>query len=340
MLYRLTEENSKFKGLESVEFQGLHGAGGLEKDLENILSEHLFDVIFEDGTLMPIHQERKRQPEGDIYAVNRNGDLVIFELKLHSAGAEAMHQILRYAQDAGQWSYGQLESKFKAYYPDEGKDVFLSEFHRDAFNLDRQLLPAEFNRNQHLYVVGNAADDELINAVDYWKHRGLSVTFLPYRIFDIAGKRYFEFFSHPYDRHQNPSAVKGVLFDTNRSFNENSIWEMMEKKRASAYGGVKDVVQRLNIKDIVFFCHKQMGIVAAGEVKGPVKSDGPDERYRDVKFLTPVPVHGQEINYMPLSKVSEVLDKSFYLARTIKVPYLTKAESDVLIKELKEWISD
>jgi len=30
---------------------------------------------------MPIFQERQLQPEADIYALNREGDLVIFELK-------------------------------------------------------------------------------------------------------------------------------------------------------------------------------------------------------------------------------------------------------------------
>jgi hypothetical protein len=69
------------------------------------------------------------------------------------------------------------------------------------------------------------------------------VEFLPYRIYDVGGTRYFEFFSFPYDRHRNPSAVKGVLFDTNRSYDQDAVWEMMEKSRVAAYGEIKYVVE-------------------------------------------------------------------------------------------------
>ncbi|WP_227992673.1 hypothetical protein [Shewanella sp. YLB-07] len=54
---------------------------------------------------MPVFQERQWQAEADIYALNESGELVIFELKRASAGKDAVHQALRYAQDAGQWSY-------------------------------------------------------------------------------------------------------------------------------------------------------------------------------------------------------------------------------------------
>ncbi len=60
---------------------------------------------------MPIFQERPIQPEADLYALGRAGDLVIFELKRGFAGSDAMLQALRYGQTAGQWTYDQLETK-------------------------------------------------------------------------------------------------------------------------------------------------------------------------------------------------------------------------------------
>src|SRR5207248_2329119 len=115
------------------------------------------------------------------------------------------------------------------------------------------------------------------------------VVFLPYRIYKIANQDYFEFFAPPYDRHQNPASVKGVLFDTNRSWDENSVWDMIEHNRVAAYGSVKHIVDYLNPKDIVFFSHRNVGIIAAAEVIGPPKDDGPEARYRDVRFLTALP---------------------------------------------------
>src|SRR5207237_3246274 len=135
---------------------------------------------------------RPMQAEADIYALNRAGDLIIFELKRGFAGADAMLQALRYAQDAGQWTFNKLEEQYKKYYPTN--TASLAEAHKEAFNLEQPLLTFEFNRRQHLFIVGNAADDKLINAVDYWRRQGLSVDFLPYRVYRIADQHYFDFF--------------------------------------------------------------------------------------------------------------------------------------------------
>ncbi len=74
MLYRLTDGN----GLEPLEFQDFPGS---EKDLENLLAENLFNKLFEQACLFPFHQERRLQPEADVYALNEAGVVVIFELK-------------------------------------------------------------------------------------------------------------------------------------------------------------------------------------------------------------------------------------------------------------------
>src|SRR3989338_6985241 len=103
---------------------------------------------------------------------------------------------------------------------------------------------------------------------------------MPYRIYDIAGKHYFEFFSMPYDTHRNPAEIKGVIFDTNRRYDETAVWDMLGKKRVAAYGDAKYFADRVKQKDIVFFSHKWNGIICAAEVIGPTKEDrNGDERY-------------------------------------------------------------
>jgi hypothetical protein len=310
VLYKLTKSGDVFGNLEPLPFLDFADLGKLEKDLEIMLAEHLLDLLFEEAALMPIFQERAMQAEADLYALNREGDLIIFELKRCFAGSDAMLQALRYAQDAGQWTFSKLEERYKTYYPNN--TTSLPEAHKEAFNLELPLFPSDFNQRQHFVIVGNAANNALINAVDYWKRKGLSADFLPYRVYKIADQYYFEFFALPYDRHQNPSAIKGVLFDTNRSWDEDSVWEMMEKSRVAAYGDIKYVVEYLNPKDIIFFSHKWTGIVAAAEVLGPVKDDGPDEKFRDVRFLTPRPKRDQGVmKHMPFSQVSSVTGKHF-----------------------------
>lgn len=337
MLYKLKETQNTFHGLEPIPFLDFSRLDRVEKDLENLLAEHLLNVLFEDAALMPMFQERALQAEADLYALNKEGDLVVFELKRGLAGADAMQQVLRYAQDAGQWTFTELEQKYQTYTSSKQLDSdSLCEAHKEAFGLDRPLHPAEFNRRQQLIVVGNAADDSLINAVDYWKRQGISVEFLPYRVYKIGKEYYFEFFALPYDKHPNPATIKGVLFDTNWSYDEDAIWEMMEHNRVAAYGDIKYAVEHLNPKDIVFFSQKWKGIVAAGEVTSPVRKIGNDEQYRDIKFLTPVPNRQEGIKrYMSFSDVSQATGKSFYWARTIKVPYLSREEALRLLETLK-----
>ena len=136
--------------------------------------------------------------------------------------------------------------------------------------------------------------------------------------------------------------VKGILFDTNRSYREDAIWEMMERKRVAAYGNSKHVVGDLDRGDIVFYCHKGVGVIAAAEVTGPTRSeDDNDEKYRDVEFLTPVPSREQGIQRaMTPAQVSQVTGRTFFWARTIKAPYLDQDERQKLLVELKRVLAD
>ncbi|OBU30677.1 endonuclease NucS domain-containing protein [Photobacterium kishitanii] len=336
MLYKLEQENDEISGIEPVEFKDLSSFGKLEKDLENLIANNILELLFEDSKLMPVFQERLYQAEADIYALNERGELVIFELKRSSADFSAVQQALRYAEDTGQWSYKKLEKKYWQYVGNEDKS--LVDAHRDAFELEHKLDPKEINQKQHLIVIGSAADESLISSVDYWKKNGLSIEFLPYRIYELGGQKYFEFFAPPYDKHKNPRDVKGVLFDTNRTYDENGIWHMLDNKRLEAYGDAKRFVSHVNEGDIVFFSHKCCGVVAAGKVRSKVFKPDSNTWYREVELLTPSPSRETELSYMPFSKVSEFLGKSFFWARTIKVPYLTKTESMLLVDELKKYL--
>ena len=336
MLYKLGTTDGTFDRLESVAFKDFSDLGSIEKELENLIADSILDVLFEDSGLMPVYQERPYQAEADIYALDEKGSLIIFELKRGAAGEDAVHQALRYAQEAGRWSYAELERKYQAY---ADTDMALTQAHREAFHLDHALEAREINNRQHLLIIGSAADDRLIDAVDYWKGQGISMAFLPYRIFEIGGERYFEFFALPYDRHRNPNDIKGVLFDTNRSWDEESIWYMMENHRVAAFGDAKRFVKSIHPGDIVFFSHKWVGIVAAARVdKGDIKAPDPETLYRDVTFITPVPKRGEKFRALPFRRVSEITGKSFFWARTIKVPYLSREEAENLADELRMYL--
>ncbi|MDO9581178.1 MAG: hypothetical protein Q7J06_11560 [Bacteroidales bacterium] len=333
MIYKLKLDNDKLKGLDPVPFYDFGQLKKLEKDLENLIAENLLNKLFEDNALMPIYQEKPYDSLADIYALTEKVDLVVFELKRGLVGDDAMIQILRYAQAAGQWDYDKLNSLFKK----ENSSFELADAHKEAFELTRSLTPIEFNRNQHLYVVGSGANETLARSLNYWHTKGLSVEFIPYRIYKIHDQLYFEFFSKPHDIHRNPNDIKGLILDTNRTYNEDCVWEMLDKNRAAAYGDQKYFADYFSKNDFVFLSHKHYGIIAGGQVISTSKADGPHERYVDVKWITKKPTIETGINnYMLFSKVTEILEHGFYWARTVKTPYLTKEESDLLMEKLKE----
>ena len=310
MLFKLIPTNGRVDRIEPVPFQSFAQLGH-ERDLEDLIARNLFGVLFENDRLMTIFQERPFQAETDIYALDDAGELYIFELKLRVADEGAMHQVLRYAQDAGQWNYAQLQAKYRQYSNTADADLRLE--HQEAFNLEHPLNMGQFNNKQHLVIIGNSADRRLINAVNYWQKQGIFISFLPYRIYTLGGEQYFEMFALPHDQHVNPADNKGVLFDTCGAFWEEGIWYMMGNSRVAAFGDAKRFVGHVYPGDIVFFSHPGAGIVAAAQVRmGPVHAPDEETQYRDVDFLTPIPARGEKLRAMPFGTVCEVTSKRFF----------------------------
>lgn len=132
--------------------------------------------------------------------------------------------------------------------------------------------------------------------------------------------------------------VKGIIFDTNRTYDENSIWEMIQGRKVSAYGTMAEAVNDFRKGDYVFYYHKGYGIVAAGIIKSDTKEIKGDteELYRDVELLTPEIDSIGENRYISYAELSELLNKSFYMARTAKVPYLSEEECKKVLECLEK----
>lgn len=168
---------------------------------------------------MPIFQEHQWQAEPDLCALDKDGNLIIFELKRGTVPGDTTIQIMRYAQNYGQMKYSDLEKLYQNY---KNTTQSLQEAHAETFGIENNPLSQEvFNKKQKMVIVGSSSDTSLMAAVDYWKSKNLDIDFLPYRFYKIGGEIYFDFFAKPYDFHMNPRDKKGILFDTNRSYMED-----------------------------------------------------------------------------------------------------------------------
>lgn len=350
MLYKYNG-NGGIEMLPSYNFKNL---GGLEKDLENLLAKNLSDLYTEDGQLMPICQERSWQSEPDLCALDKDGNLVIFELKREAVPGDTTIQVMRYCQDYGQKNYAELNAKYRKYRDDKDlreaqrqkqqklqqyrDDKDLREAHAEAFGLEVPLQAEAFNRKQKLVVVGSSADQSLMGAVDYWKSCGIDIDYIPYRFYKINGEIYFEFFAKPYDYHLNVADAKGILFDTNRTYGPDNIWDMFGKSKVSAYGDVKNCIRAFKKGDYVLYYHKGYGVVGAGIIKSSKVSEvrEKDELYMDVELLTPKVQSEAELRCVTVSELRDLLHKNFFFAKTAKVPYLSVEEAKKVVELLKE----
>jgi hypothetical protein len=331
MLYSVSNDK-----IEPVKFYGYQDLQGKEKNLENLLAQCM-EEIFEDEQIMTIFQERQYQAEPDICGLDKDGNLIIFELKRDFVNADTTIQVMRYAQIWGQYDYNDLNENYKKWHgKKKGAIKDLMTAHKEYFELEGPLLRDRFNITQRLILVGNSTDTYLADAVKYWKTQGLDIDFIPYRFYEINNEIYFEFFSKPYDIHQNPAEKKAVMFDTCKTYIPDAIWDMFKGKKISAYGDKKHWVGVLKKSDVVFYYHKGYGVVAAGKIitSKPAYIKENDEQYHSVDFLTPTPFSEKELISISAPEIKQILGRNFFWARTAKRPYLTEEESQKLIEAL------
>ncbi len=136
--------------------------------------------------------------------------------------------------------------------------------------------------------------------------------------------------------------MKGIIFDTNKTYSDTSTFDMLTSNKISAYGDASRYIERFNTGDIVFFYVSGKGVVAAGEICSKTeecKYYDSVEKYKTVRMISPLKLPNEEkdLKFIKPSEIKKLLgEKGFFWASTIKVPYLhSKEECDCLIAQLR-----
>lgn len=347
MLYKMKLTDKKdVQSLEPTPFTSFSELVLKEINLENIVSENLFEVLNCKLLLMSFFHDQLGQKIVGIYALDENGDLTIFEVKRNTVSDNPVLQLLATVQEASRWDYSKLDEFYRKHcQTNKEEDQSLKDAHQEFFKVE--LSSDNFNQKQHLIVIGNAADKKLINFVQYLNKQGLPISFASYRVYEIKEEMYFEFLYPSIDQHANLPTIKGVIIDTNEKYKEDrkpDLWYMVKNSRIAAFGDdKKHIDSKFNINDIVFYYHDGYGIVAAGIVKSDRKIDidMQDTWYRDVVFLTKPPIKSNELLFMPSNMVGKVIrrKKPIVWQGTVKSLPLSIDEAEILVDELKKYVS-
>lgn len=288
MLFKINKDENKDE-LVRIKRVNLSSMGWVEKDLEELISNNITTLIPENQ-LMILAQERKRQEEADIFAIDEDGTLYIFELKRWQSNKENILQVLRYGQIFGQYSYEKLEKMFQQYSKD--KEINLADKHYEYFKdtLLQKLSNNSFNKKQRFIVITDGTDIETMNAIKYWKEKGLSIDILPYRIYNIENQYIFEFNQYnPNDDVVFEEENGFFIVNTNITWSKNNYKEMLNEGKAAGYYDRKSGIKNIRKGNIVFLYHTGVGIIAYGKattdyLKKNINKDIDEEYYVKINF--------------------------------------------------------
>lgn len=294
--------NTKTHFAERKRTDQLQTFGLDERGLQDILFKSL-DRLFPDDELVLLMQSRRWQEEPDLMAVDKDGNLYIFELKAWESQSANLLQVLRYGQLYGTSKYADLDELYKK--TGESSQT-LKSVHLGKFEVE--LREEDFNRKQVFVVMTNGLDYRTREAIQYWRSTGIDVRPWVYRVY--AGQpeemlleiSAFRVGDNPYED------LSGgyYILNTNVRNDEEDHQDMISNGKAAAYFDPwKLKIERLKKGDVIFLYQSGVGIVAVGEADGKLqkkayhdKVENKDEEYfmklRHFQRVTP-PLRAAEI---------------------------------------------
>lgn len=140
------------------------------------------DGIVQDSKLLMIGRQIQTSlgKAIDLLALDRQGDLVVIELKRGRTPRETIAQALESAAYTAQLAYAQIEGVARQYHDDDA--LSLAQVHREYFALTPEE-GASFNKNQRIVVVGETITREIRETATFLNDNGLRVTCLEFAFF-------------------------------------------------------------------------------------------------------------------------------------------------------------
>ena len=239
-----------------------------ERGLQDILFSSL-DRLLPDEELLLIGQSQIGKEEPDLLAIDKQGKLYIFEIKIWEAKSENLLQALRYGQIFGIYDYEQLNHLFQRF---DSRNRSMDEAHMAAF--DVTLEKDHFNRGQVFVILTNGIDYQTRRAIQYWRFSGLDVRPWVYRLYPDKDGSFlmeisrFAIEDNPYE----DVSTKFFILNTNHRNNPADHYDMIKRKKAAAYFDPwKHKIDQLAKGDTVFLYKSGIGIVAMGSASGRVE---------------------------------------------------------------------
>ncbi len=242
-----------------------------ERALQGILFQSL-DRLFPEDELILLMQSRRWREEPDLMAVDKDGNLYIFELKISESSSENLLQVLRYGQIFGASQYDDLNKWFESI-PDKSQS--LNDAHRLKFEVE--IGDENFNRKQVFVVITNGLDYRTREAIKYWRRSGLDIRPWVYRVYPGGDNEIlleisaFRVEDNPYEDISEGYYILNTNFQNGTDTIDHD--DMLTNAKAAAYYSPwKFKIKRLQKGDFVFLYQSGIGVVALGKADGRLQT--------------------------------------------------------------------
>ena len=167
--------HNEFTEYERVPFEADHEESVLEEWLEANPGG-----ILKDGPLLIIGRQVPTDLRKwiDLLGVDREGNVVVVELKRDRTPRDVIAQALEYAAYAARLDVRELEGILREYHDDESRS--LADHHREYFN---QAEAVAFNKDQRIVIVGQQVTPEIRQTALFLGSKGFQVTCVEFTFF-------------------------------------------------------------------------------------------------------------------------------------------------------------
>ncbi len=175
------QSDGDFREYSETPFQTDHN----EAVLEDWLAENP-DGILEDSRLLIVGRQVVTNLGSviDLLGVDRQGNLVVLELKRDRTPRETIAQALEYVSFAERLDSAQLDAILCSYLSDES--VSVAEYHHEYFGLSADET-VSFNKDQRIVVVGQQVTPEIRQTASFLRSKGIGVTCVEFTFFEAEG---------------------------------------------------------------------------------------------------------------------------------------------------------
>lgn len=338
MLYYLDKSNRR--ALRPLRGTSLAALGWSEKDLENLVAEHIGRFVTE-SQLFVIAQEARGQAAPDIMALDAKGNLHIFELKRWEGNPEALLQVLRYGQTFGQYDYSELNAIFLRHRRRVGVPEALGDLqdeHCRHFELQNPLARQDFNRDQHFVVMTNGLDRATRQAIAYWGRKKIDVRPLLYRVYETAGRDLLleiDPYGPEVDACEDDASDGLVVVNTNSTYMPDAWRDMLRMSKASAFYERKSSLDGIVKGTPIALYHTGVGLIAIGRATSDprdtsVGDDDGEERFVQCEFEVAVDPEKSPERAVKAWEINEHLQASHRFRQTVytlpseAIPFIRK----------------